>query len=78
MTFGYVSKMYIPFQGGDINGDGIIYIEDVVYFVNYLHQDGPPPDPLSAGDVHFDSLINLGGLPYLKSYLLKKGLPLSC
>jgi len=29
---------------GDVNGDGIVDIGDVVYMISYLYRNGPPPD----------------------------------
>jgi hypothetical protein len=46
---------------GDPNGDKTIDIGDVVYLVNYLYRDGPPPDcePItSCADSNLDGTIN--------------------
>lgn len=63
---------------GDANGDGVINSADVVYLINYLFKDGPPPDPLEAGDVNCDEIINSADVVYLINYLFKGGPPPGC
>jgi hypothetical protein len=60
---------------GDVNGDGIINIGDVVYLVTYLYKAGPAPDPLWVGDANSDGIINVGDVVYLISYLYRGGPP---
>jgi hypothetical protein len=62
---------------GDVNGDEIVNVGDVVYLVSYLYKGGPPPDPLWVGDVNSDDITNVGDVVYLISYLYKGG-PLPC
>jgi hypothetical protein len=45
---------------GDVNGDGIINIGDVVYLISYLFKGGPPPpNPIDA-DIDGSPGINIG------------------
>jgi hypothetical protein len=60
---------------GDVNGDGIINIGDVVYLVTYLYRNGPAPDPSWVGDANSDAIVNIGDVVYLVSYLYKGGPP---
>ena len=60
---------------GDVNGDGIINIGDVVYLVSYLYKNGPAPDPSWVGDANSDGVVNIGDVVYLVSYLYKGGPP---
>ena len=60
---------------GDVNGDGIINIGDVVYLVSYLYKNGPAPDPSWVGDANSDGIVNIGDVVYLVSYLYKGGPP---
>ncbi|UCB53038.1 MAG: T9SS type A sorting domain-containing protein [Candidatus Zixiibacteriota bacterium] len=60
---------------GDVNGDGIINIGDVVYLVTYLYKAGSAPDPLWTGDANSDGIINVGDVVYLISYLYRGGPP---
>jgi subtilisin family serine protease len=54
---------------GDANGNGVVNAVDLVYLLNYLFLDGPPPDPLSAGDPNGDCVINVADIVYLSNYL---------
>jgi hypothetical protein len=63
---------------GDANGDGVINIGDVVYLINYLFMNGPPPqcEPITAcGDVNKDDVVNIGDVVYLINYLFVNGPP---
>ncbi|MCK4404178.1 MAG: S8 family serine peptidase [candidate division Zixibacteria bacterium] len=61
---------------GDANGDGIVTLGDLVFILNYLFRDGPPPEPLSAGDPNGDCTIAIGDVVYLINYLFRMGPPL--
>ncbi|MCK4224264.1 MAG: hypothetical protein KAX39_03725 [candidate division Zixibacteria bacterium] len=65
----------MAFTRGDVNGDGVIDIGDVVCLINYLYKDGPPPVPLASGDVNCDYTVDLGDVVYLLNYLYKGGPP---
>lgn len=58
---------------GDVTGDELINVSDVIFLVNYLYKEGPAPSPLILGDVNCDDEINLGDLVYLVSYLYEGG-----
>ena len=45
---------------GDVNDD--VNISDVVYFVNHLFRDGPPPPCFEEADVNGDGSINIADL----------------
>lgn len=76
---GEVSIEVLPFttppagQDGDVNGDGDVDLEDVVYLINFIFNDGPPPNPLAAGDVNGDCFVTIADVVYLSNYLLKSG-----
>ena len=63
---------------GDVTGDGIVNIADVVYLVNYLYRGDGPPDPLEAGDVNCEGIIDVGDVVYLINYLYRGGPPPCC
>lgn len=63
---------------GDVTGDGIVNIADVVYLVNYLYRGDDPPDPPEAGDVNCDGIIDVGDVVYLINYLYRGGPPPCC
>jgi hypothetical protein len=69
---------FVCFLSGDINGDGIINVEDIVYLVSYLYRGGPAPDPLWVGDCNCDGIVNVGDIVYLVSYLYREGPPPGC
>jgi len=58
---------------GDVNGDGHITISDVVYLINYLWKNGPPPTPYEAGDTNCDGWVTLSDVVYLINYLYYGG-----
>jgi hypothetical protein len=60
---------------GDVNGDGIVNVADVIFLVNYLYRGGDPPDPSEVGDVNCDGVVDIGDVVYLVSYLYKGGPP---
>jgi len=68
----------IPYNRGDVNGDGVIKASDVVFLIDYLFKSGPPPDPLESGDVNCDGLIKCSDVVYLINYLFKGGPPPWC
>jgi hypothetical protein len=64
---------------GDVNGDGVTNITDVVYLINYLFIDGPAPVPyLETGDTDCDGMINATDVVYLINYLFVGGPPPGC
>lgn len=58
---------------GDVNGDDVIDLGDVLYLISYLYKGGPAPYPLWTGDCDCDEIIDLGDVLYLISYLYKGG-----
>ncbi len=70
-----VEPFFVPPSGleGDLNGDNKVDLADIVYFVNFLFKDGPPPNPLAAGDINGDCFITLSDLIYLVNYIYHNG-----
>ena len=60
---------------GDVNGNDLIDIGDVVYLINYLYRGGSRPIPLESGDCNCDGSSDVGDVVYLINYLFKQGLP---
>jgi bacillopeptidase F len=69
----YTAVSAVMVQRGDANGDGTIDIADVVFLVDYLFLNGPPPVPLLAGDANCDGVIDIGDAVYLLNYLFLDG-----
>ncbi len=66
---------------GDANKDGSVDVGDVVYLINYLYKNGPPPEcmPVTAcGDLNEDDIVDIGDVVYLINYLFKGGPSPSC
>jgi hypothetical protein len=76
--YDYATIKYIQFLRGDVTGDGVINLGDVVYLITYLYKSGPAPDPLLAGDVNCDGMVALGDVVYLITYLYKGGPAPNC
>jgi hypothetical protein len=62
-----------PTLSGDVNGDGLVDIGDVVWLLNYLFKGDPPPEPLDRGDANGDCDIDLGDVICLLNYLYRSG-----
>jgi len=60
---------------GDVTGDTLVDLTDVLFLINYLFMGGPPPNPPSAGDVNGDCFIGLSDLLWLINYLYRFGPP---
>jgi hypothetical protein len=61
------------FVSGDANQDGNTDIVDAVFLVNYLFNDGPPPDLYYKGNVNCVDEIDVTDVVYLINYLFKDG-----
>jgi len=59
---------------GDVDLDGEVSIEDIVFIVQYLLKGGTNPDVLASVDVNGDCLVNIVDVVYLVNYLLKGGI----
>ncbi len=67
----------IPPSGteGDANGDGAVDIGDIIFLINYLFLEGPPPNPPAAGDINGDCFIGISDLIWLINYIYLEGPP---
>jgi hypothetical protein len=64
---------YSFYLTGDVTGDELINVSDVVFLVNYLYKQGPAPSPLLLGDLNCDDEIDVGDVIYLVNYLYQGG-----
>ena len=76
--YSYSLEQYPEFIRGDANADGVINAGDVVYLLNYLYRNDPPPGPYEAGDCNCDGVVTAGDVVYLINYLFKGWPPPSC
>jgi hypothetical protein len=63
---------------GDVNADGQVDPGDLVFLINYLFRNGPPPPSLEVGDVNCDEAVTAGDVVYLIQYLFRSGPEPSC
>ncbi len=70
--------LVLGFIRGDVNGDAIIDIGDVMSLINYLFIGASAPDPLEAGDANCDGVVDIGDVVYLINYLFIDGPPPGC
>jgi hypothetical protein len=73
--YDYTTIKYVQSLCGDVTGDDVVDVGDVVYLINYLFKNGPAPDPLQTGDVNLDAVVDVGDVVYLINYLFKGGPP---
>ncbi len=58
---------------GDVTGDGVIDLADVIFLINYLFKGGTTPDPLRLGDPTADCVVDVADVIFLINYLYKGG-----
>lgn len=69
----YRSLFPLNYICGDVTGDRIINIGDIVYLINYMFLSGQAPYPPEAGDVNCDGKISLVDAVYLVNYIFRGG-----
>ncbi|MFQ6002129.1 MAG: Omp28-related outer membrane protein [Candidatus Zixiibacteriota bacterium] len=67
------SGLFPTWVFGDATADGTVDGADVVYLLNYLFVNGPPPNPLASGDPNYDCAVNAADVVYLMNYLYVNG-----
>jgi hypothetical protein len=68
-----MSVVELIFTRGDCDGSGGIDIDDVVFLINYIFGDGPPPDPIDAGDADCSGDVDIDDATYLIAYIFSSG-----
>jgi hypothetical protein len=58
---------------GDVNGDGVVSISDVVAMVNYIFSGGAEPRPLGAGDADCNGSISVSDAVYMINWIYAGG-----
>ncbi len=58
---------------GDVTGDEMIDVDDIVFLIAYLFLEGPAPDPIESGDVNCDNNVNLLDVVYIVNYQFRGG-----
>ncbi len=60
---------------GDANADSTVNLGDVVYMIEYLYKEGPPPCIPETGDPNHTCVPELGDIVTLIDYLYRGGAP---
>ncbi len=63
----------LSYTCGDMNGDSLSGISDIIYLISYLLKSGNPPNPSWIGDCNLDRKISLSDVVWLINYLFKSG-----
>jgi len=71
-------QITIAFICGDVTGDAVVNLLDIVYLIDWKFKAGPEPDPMEAANVNGDELINLLDIVYLIDYKFKGGPEPNC
>ncbi len=66
---------YVWSQTGNVDGDPLILVSDLIFMVNYIFKGGPAPEPERAGDTNCDNEVNVADLVLLVNYIFKGGPP---
>ncbi|MEE9442336.1 MAG: hypothetical protein V3V99_06675 [candidate division Zixibacteria bacterium] len=67
-----------PFQCGDINGDGLMALDDVAYLSAFVFCEGEYMYPDNAGDLNNDDFINIVDVMLLYRYVVNDITPTKC
>jgi hypothetical protein len=66
------------FLCGDANAEEAVDVGDIVFLINHIFRDGPPPFPIDAGDANCDGSVNVGDAVYLINYVFHNGFEPCC
>jgi hypothetical protein len=61
------------FVCGNADGAGTADIDDVVFLINYIFAEGPPPDPIESGDPDCSGGVDIDDAVYLIAYIFSGG-----
>ncbi len=70
--------MVAMYDCGDVSGDSLVNILDIIYLINFKFKGGPSPVSMNSGDVNSDGIINILDIIYLIDYKFKGGPAPSC
>jgi len=63
---------YIP---GDVDGNGVVNYDDLLYLIAWQYSDGPAPKNIRWADVNDSGGVNGDDIAYLTTYLYTNGAP---
>jgi hypothetical protein len=67
------SRPPVPWLCGDVDGNEVVNVSDIVYLISFVFGDGPAPDPMEAGDVDCNTFVNVSDIVYLISFVFGDG-----
>lgn len=72
---GFWGGMGTPFfyVCGDLDGDSLVNITDVVFIIDRIFLGGPPPSEEKIGDVNCDDRLDLSDVVYLIQFIFNGG-----
>jgi len=73
MTLSVVDPTSSAYICGDVSGDCVADISDVVYLIAYIFAGGATPDPLLSGDANCDSAVDISDVVYMIAYIFSGG-----
>jgi hypothetical protein len=60
-------------KAGDVTGDGIILLPDIIAIINFVFKAGATPNPLCRGDANGNGTVLLNDIVYLISFVFRSG-----
>jgi len=77
--FDYATIKYSQYICGDANYDTKVTVSDVVYIMNYIMDNEPPPTPFLSGNADGCGTVDIADVVYLVQYLFRGGpVPANC
>jgi hypothetical protein len=73
LNYDYVTIKYSTFPSGDVNGDGVRDIGDIVFLINYVFYGGPQPNLIESGDCNCDGVVDIGDIVFMINYVFYQG-----
>ncbi len=67
-----------PYTCGDIDGDGLVNVLDIIRYIEYKFKDGSEPVSMWAADVNGDGVSDILDITYLIDYKFKQGPEPAC
>jgi hypothetical protein len=58
---------------GDADGNEVVNVSDIVWMINFVFGDGPPPEPMAAGDVDCNGSVNVSDIVFLINFVFGTG-----
>jgi hypothetical protein len=68
-----ILDFFPSYKCGDVDGDALVNILDIVFLINYKYKGGPAPASILSADVNSDELVNILDIVYLINFKYKSG-----